>query len=200
MPGLSAPQQPSAAPPALAVQVLAGLRGAVLLARGRAAGIAFTCLSPEGAARSFWAAVFCLPAFLLLRLVSGAAGEIGTDPLRFLVAELSGFVCSWVGYALASYWLAARAGLLARWPRFIAAWNWANIVQYVALLVLLPVPPGMVATWLGIAAFGYAMWLEWFVAREALGVNAFQAATFVALDLAISIFLAGAVQAVAMVD
>ena len=44
------------------------------------------------------------------------------------------------------------------------------------------------------------MWLEWFVAREALGVNGFQAATFVALDLAISIFLAGAVQAVAMVD
>ena len=56
------------------------------------------------------------------------------------------------------------------------------------------------ATWLGIATFGYAMWLEWFVAREALGVNGFQAATFVALDLAISIFLAGAVQAVTMVD
>ena len=187
-------------PPALAVQVLAGLRGAVLRARGKAVGIDFTCLSPAGAARSFWAALICLPAFVLLRLVSGAAGEVGTDPLRFLVAELSGFACSWAGYALASYWLAARAGLLARWPRFIAAWNWANIVQYVALLVLLPVPPGMVATWLGIAAFGYAMWLEWFVAREALGVNAFQAATFVALDLAISIFLAGAVQAVAMVD
>ncbi|MHA8046239.1 hypothetical protein AB3X21_06425 [Roseomonas mucosa] len=200
MPRLSAPHHPCAVPPALAVQIVAGLRGAFLLARGKAAGIAFACLSPEGAARSFWAAALCLPVFVLLRLVNGAEGEVGTDPLRFLVAELSGFVCSWTGYALASYWLAARAGLLARWPRFIAAWNWANTVQYAVLLVLLPVPPGMVATWLGIATFGYAMWLEWFVAREALGVNGFQAATFVALDLAISIFLAGAVQAVAMVD
>jgi hypothetical protein len=40
---------------------------------------------------------------------------------------------------------------------------------------------------------GYALWLEWFVAREALRVTGGRAAAFVVLDVALALFLHGLV-------
>lgn len=119
------------------------------------------------------------------------------DPARALAADLLAYVCSWAGFALASLPLAEAMGRRALWPRLIAAWNWTNLVQYVVLSVLL-VPsllgmPGMVTDTLGLLGLGYAVWLQWFVARAALGVSGLRAAAFVALDLGIAIFLSGLV-------
>jgi hypothetical protein len=52
---------------------------------------------------------------------------------------------------------------------------------------------GLVADALGLAAVGYALWLQWFTARAALGVSGLRAAAFVVLDLAIALFLSGLV-------
>jgi len=183
VPGLS---DPARIPP-LRLQISAGLYGAFLLARGRTEGLLLAALSPEGVARSFWAAALCLPAFLGLRFLSS---ETSPD-LGSLVADLSAYAASWAGYALASRWTAERLGVLNRWPRFIAAWNWCNVVQYLLLVLILPVPPGLVATWLGLVTAGYTLWLEWFVAREALGIPRGRAIGLVALDVAISLFLTG---------
>jgi len=119
------------------------------------------------------------------------------DPARALAADLLAYVCSWAGFALASLPLAEAMGRRALWPRLIAAWNWTNLVQYVVLSVLL-LPsllgmPGMVTDTLGLLGLGYAVWLQWFVARAALGVSGLRAAAFVALDLGIAIFLSGLV-------
>jgi hypothetical protein len=182
--------------------IAAGLQGAFLLARGNAHGIALVETTPAGAARSFWAAAICLPGFIALRLLHwSATGEPeGGVPLAF-AAELVAYVIAWAGYALASRPLADAAGRLPHWPRFIAAWNWANVVQYLVLLAL-TVPaalgvPTLLAQALGLAALGYAVWLEWFVAKVALDVTGGRAAGFVALDLALGIFLGGLVQRMA---
>ena len=42
-------------------------------------------------------------------------------------------------------------------------------------------------------ALGYVLWLEWFVTRAALGVPGLQAAGFVVIDVALSLFIAGLV-------
>jgi hypothetical protein len=81
------------------------------------------------------------------------------------------------------------------WPRFIAAWNWVNLVQY-GVVALLSLPgllglPAMVADTLALMGLGYAMWLQWFATRLALGLAGPRAAVFVALDLALSLFLSG---------
>ncbi|MBR0680035.1 hypothetical protein GXW74_06015 [Roseomonas eburnea] len=149
----------------------------------------------EDARASFLSAVICLPLFLLLRTF--AVGEAAPDPARALVADLLAYVCSWAGFALASLPLAEAMGRRAQWPRLIAAWNWANLVQYVVLAVLM-VPsllglPGAVTDALGLLGLGYAFWLQWFVARATLGVSGPRAAAFVALDLGIAIFLSGLV-------
>lgn len=151
--------------------------------------------TPAEARASFVAALLCLPFFLLMR------GLGGGDTLRGLTADVIAYVCSWAGFALASLPLCEAMGRRALWPRLVAAWNWVNLVQYVVLGVLaLPALAGLsgIATEvLALVAIGYALWLQWFTARAALGVNGLRAAGFVALDLAIAIFLSGLVLRIA---
>ncbi|MFC7475988.1 hypothetical protein ACFQS7_16570 [Dankookia sp. GCM10030260] len=114
-----------------------------------------------------------------------------------MTAELIGYAAAWAGFALASLPLAEMQGRKAEWPRFIAAWNWANVVQYLVLIAL-TVPaalglPDSVAQGLGLAALGYALWLEWFVAKSALRLAGGAAVMFVVLDLLLGIFIGGLV-------
>jgi hypothetical protein len=143
------------------------------------------------ATRSFWAAAICWPMFFILGLITG----VRENPGVWLI-EAVGFVAGWAAFALASEAMAGMAGKAKTWPRFIAAWNWANIPQYAALVVLsapaavLPAGFGQV---LALVAVGYALWLEWFVTKESLGVNGPQAVMFVILDVAIGLFVQGIV-------
>ena len=175
--------------------IAAGLRGAIRLAQGKADGLLLVESSAEGVVRSFWAAALCLPGFLALKLLSWAAEPPAAGFGRGLAAELIGYVVAWAGFALASRPLAEAQGRKAEWPRFIAAWNWANVVQYLVLLAL-TVPaalglPDVLAHGLSLAALGYALWLEWFVAKSALQLSGGVAAMFVMLDLLLGIFIGG---------
>jgi len=177
--------------------VVRGIAAALLLARGRAAGVLAFAPTMAEARASFVAALLCLPIFLLLRGISGTGAAGGPDAGRALAADLIAYVCSWTGFALAALPLCEAMGRRALWPRLVAAWNWVNLVQYVVLAgFTLPVllgGAGMVTDALGLAAVGYALWLQWFTARAALGVSGLRAAGFVVLDLGIALFLSGLV-------
>jgi len=186
-------------PPSLRFAVAAGLVGAALLARGDRRGLALMESTPEGAARSFMAAVICLPAFLALRFFTWAEAPEGEDLFgRAMLAELIGFTIAWTAFALASRPIVQSWDRLGAWPRFIAAWNWSNVVQYVVLLLItvptmlgLPQAVGQVLLLLGL---GYAIWIEWFVVRAALDVGGLRAAALVGFDFALGLFLSGVVQ------
>lgn len=181
----------------------AGLQAALLLARGRPEGMARLDLpadAPADAAHavarhSFWAAAFCLPGFICLHLLDWAqqAAPPGEGRAHGFAVDLLSYVIGWAAFALASHAVAARLGRAARWPRFIALWNWCNVVQYLLLVVgslpaLLGLPDWIYqATWL--IALGWAMWLEWFATRLALDLAAGPAAALVALDLLIGLLL-----------
>jgi len=175
----------------------AGLRGAFMLARGQAQGAMLIEDTPEGAARSFWAAAICLPGFLALVLLDWAdqppAADIGYALLVQVVAHAGG----WAGFAVASHALAQAAGRAAEWPHFIAAWNWANVVQYLLLLLAVSLPrllglPAPLASALAIATLGYQLWLVWFLARTTLR-SAGLAVAVVGTDLLIGVVVAGLV-------
>lgn len=177
-------------------RTLNGLVAAWLFARGRAEGLALIAPGMETARHSFVAAFICLPVFLALRLIAWfVQGPPPTGVPVALAGEMAGYVVGWVAFALASKILADQAQRGGNWPQFIAAWNWTNIVQYL-LLVALMVPtalgmPAWMGNALGLAAVGYAMWLEWFVTRTALGVQSATAVMFVVLDLALGLFIGG---------
>ena len=179
--------------------VAAGLHGALLLARGRADGIRHVDAGRTGAARSFWAAALCLPAFLCLRLldwsVDGVPGGGTVVSAHAVALELLAYATGWAGFAVASHFVARRMGREARWPLFIAAWNWCNVVQYL-LLVAAALPhllgaPDLVDQTVELVALGWALWLEWYAARIALDIGGLAAGGLVGLDLAIGLVLSG---------
>ena len=101
------------------------------------------------------------------------------------------------GFAVLSHGVAGRIGRAELWPRYIAVWNWCNLVENLmqtaaGVLVLVGMPE-----WLGqtasLVATGWALWLEWFATRVALRVTGVQAAGLTALDFAMAAFMLGLV-------
>ena len=170
-----------------------GLSGALLLAQGRAEGLARVGPTPQDAARSFWAGALCLPAFLFLRVLDWTWQGAPPHPGHMMALQLLAYVAGWAGFALASRPLVGGFGRMPRWPLFIAVWNWCNVVQYLllagaALPRLLGAPEWLDET-AGLVAIGWAIWLEWYAIGLALDVGRLAAATLVALDLGIGIGL-----------
>jgi hypothetical protein len=179
-----------------------GLQAALLLARGRPEGIALLTAREEPvqavAARSFWAAALCLPAFICLQLIDQS--QAGQPPFAAhgFALQLLGYAIGWTGFALVSHGIAAGMGRAAAWPRFIAAWNWCNVVQYL-LLVAASLPPllglpALIGDTAWLVTSGWALWLEWYATRLALGVTGLQAFGLVALDEAMGVVILAVIQ------
>jgi hypothetical protein len=170
--------------------ISSGMHAALLLARGRADGLRYADSDLAGAARSFWAIVVALPAFICLRLLSGGAGPV---PAHDFALDLLSYIIGWIGFALLSRPVIEAMGCMPRWSRFIVVWNWCNVVQYL-LLVVAAVPgllgaPAMVQEAASLIAIGWALWLEWFAIRLALEVSTLAALALVGLDLSIGLAL-----------
>jgi hypothetical protein len=185
--------------------VSTGIQAALLLARGRPEGVGLLTTegepAPATAARSFWAAALCLPAFVCLQLIDLAQGP-GLPPhaAHNFALQLLGYVIDWAGFALVTYWLAGTMDRGRRWPIFIAAWNWCNVIQYL-LLVIASLPPllglpEIVGETLWLVATGWALWLEWYATRLALDVGRLQAVGMVVLDEAMGFALLAIIQSI----
>ena len=168
----------------------AGLRGAFLLARGRAHGAMLIEDTPEGAARSFWAAAICLPGVLALVMLGWAEESPAAGAGHALLLHLLARGGGWAGFAVASHALAQSSGRAAAWPHFIAAWNWANVVQYLLFLAVTATAmlglPRALASALALATLGYQLWLVFFLARTTLGSRGL-ATAMLGLDLLIGV-------------
>ena len=177
----------------------AGLQAALLLARGRPEALTVLAEASDAIAmarRSFWSMAFCLPAFICLRLVDQALTPgAAPPPAHGFALDLLGAAIGWMAFALASHRIAGLLGRAPLWPRFIALWNWCNLVQYLAL-VLAALPdllglPGVIGETAWLVAIGWALWLEWFATSLTLAIPGFTAAGLVVLDLAIGLAIAG---------
>jgi hypothetical protein len=175
--------------------VVSGLQAALLLARGRPVGVGNIDNDLRVATRSFWAAGVALPAFLCLRLLDWAADGLPPHPGHAWALDLLFYVIGWAGYAVLSRPLVAALGRAQHWPRFIAVWNWCNVVQYLLLVVagipLLLGAPDWVDQTTSLVALGWALWIEWFAARVALQVSGFAAFGMVMLDIGLGLLLSG---------
>ena len=170
----------------------AGLRGALLLARGRAEGAALVEPGAQGALHSFWALAACLPILLLMGLARPASDRLDADLAQVpLLTSLAAYGISWLAFAVLSHRIAGTLGAGANWFGFITVWSWCSVVQQAMVAVgslpaLLDVP-GPVPAVAVLVATGWAIWLEWYAIRTALGVGGVAAAAFVLLDYAISL-------------
>ena len=184
--------------------VATGVQAALLLARGRPVGLSLLATDTEPAlataARSFWAALLCLPAFVCLQLI-----DIAQEPRlpphagHGFALQLLSYPIEWAGFALLTRGLARAMNRDARWPTYIAAWNWCNVVQYLLMVVANLPPllgmPDIVSETAWLVAAGWAIWLEWYAGRLALEISGIQSAGLVLLDLALSFGVEAIIQA-----
>lgn len=158
------------------------LRGAWLLARGRAEGLALFRATPDGFLAS-------LAPLLALPVAGAALLLLDGRPLQAVVWVLAA-VTSQLAPPVLSHALARRWGRDGGWLRYATAFNWCGwVVMGVTLLLLAvlgavtgaPLAAVMASPVVAYGTLAYALWLHWVVARHGLGLPGPRAALLVAL-------------------
>ncbi len=171
------------------------LEGIALLARGRADGLSrmgdgvgafLNSLAPLVA--------FSLVASLVMLLNGEGAGAI---------SDLLATTCALLAPPVLSYPLARRWGRDALWLRFAIAFNWCQWAIPIVLVCLLiaagmlmgmGVPSATAAMVAVIGLLGYAFWLHWFLARNAMHLGVWQAVlVVVCMNVGTGVLVAGPV-------
>jgi hypothetical protein len=174
--------------------VTTGLSAALRLARGRADGVVLVPGDRETIVRSFWSIALCLPSVIFRLLMSWSDTGIPPDAIHLVAREVIVFILGWLVFVEVTHKLAPMIGRAEQWGRFIAVWNWCNVVEGV-LVVVGGVPgvlgaPAIVDQACELTAIGWALWLEWYGTRLAFGVGPTTAVGLVLLDQSIGIMLA----------
>jgi hypothetical protein len=170
-----------------------GLFAAVRLALGRADGAVLVAGDRQTIVRSFWSIALCVPMVIGQLLLSWLGSGVPTDAAHLLARGVIVFVLDWLVFVEVTYRLAPVMGLAERWGRFIAVWNWCNVIEGL-LIVIGGIPgalgaPPMVDQACVLIMIGWALWLEWYATRLTFGVGRMTAAWLVLLDVSIGTLL-----------
>jgi hypothetical protein len=174
--------------------VSSGLQAALRLAWGRPDGVVLVPGDRETVVRSFWSIALCVPTVIFRLLMSWAVSGVPEDALHAAGREVIVFVLGWLVFVEVTHRLAPVIGRAERWGRFIAVWNWCNVIEGM-LVVIGGIPgtfgaPAIVDQACTLITIGWALWLEWYATKLTFGVSGLIAAWLVLLDQMIGIFLA----------
>jgi hypothetical protein len=170
-------------------EVSSGLYGAWRLARLDTRAMIWFDRSPEGTARSFWAATICFPGFIaLLALRVPARDWIDFGVGHVLLVESIGYVVGWTAYPLAALSFCRLIRRAEGGFDFVTAYNWSQILEtalfiLVAAVAALHVIPDDDANILSAMALIVVLLYEWFIARIASGAGGLAATVLVLIDL-----------------
>jgi hypothetical protein len=145
--------------------------------------------------RSFIAAVFLYPAFLvpLLLGLSDQEWQQG-DILHFGLIETIRYVIGWVGFPLILLPIARYLGREPRWLSLVVVYNWSQILQNGVVVGAVGIAgtgmlPDIAGIWFVPAAYLATLVYEWFVVRVALDVEWLPAVMIVLADLVFGLLI-----------
>jgi hypothetical protein len=173
-----------------------GLFGAWMMARGDKRAAVLFDNNLDAVWKSFWAAALCLPAYLAIVLLdylqNPPTGGLG----RFLAAQSIAYVIGWAAYPLLMVTVTRLLERLLVYPRYIAAYNWANVITLnLSLLAAVLGASGLLPR--GGMAFVQLIVLtaivayEGFIAATLLALPPWRAGLVVAIDLLLSFLVTG---------
>lgn len=170
-----------------------GLFAALRLAWGRPDGVVLVPDDRKTLIRSFWALPVCLLLVLATLVQPWLETGVTADAIHSLARDLIAFIVNWLLFVEITHRLAPMLGDARRWGRFITVWNWCNVVgQLLVFTGGLPDmfgAPAIASQASELITLGWALWLEWYVARVVLGVGGVAAVWLVILDQAIGTLL-----------
>lgn len=178
-------------------EAVASIFGAWRLARLDPRGMSCFNTTETGFWHSFFAAVICAPAYVLIVALDVAQQPVQASDARLISVHAIAYVISWTAFPLAMAWGTRLLDREKFYVRYIVAHNWANVLE---MLLFLPAT-ALAATgvpWFTILPalaafmiFGY----QWYVARTALMISGAQAMSVIGLDLLLDIALMMALRA-----
>lgn len=179
-----------------APEVARGLYGAWRLARLDPNGIDLFGDTAEAFWRSFYAMLIAAPGFVILVALRLSGLELTSGPVHIVLVEAISYVVGWFAFPFVMLYVVDQIDRRERFFRYIAAYNWAVVLQIALLLavnfiVLGFAMPAMAAGYLGFATTVAVLVYWWFIARVGLGIGGGAAAAIASLDLGLSFVLSG---------
>jgi hypothetical protein len=189
---MSRPTRPSEEEPlSITGEIASGIYGAWRLARGDVGGIGYFNGTRQGFWRSFLAMAIVAPLFasVLLLIYEGAPDQY--EPVRFFSVHAIGYVAAWFVFPLIMFHVVQAIDRSGRFFAFIAAYNWASVIQnfiYIPVVVVaqIDVIPTDLTYFLIFVIKTLVFVYTWFIARSALGITAPLAAAIAAGDLVLA--------------
>ncbi len=177
------------------LEILRAMFGAWRLLRLDPGGMQYFDRTPQGAIRSFFAAVIVLPFFLAFQIdVLGTLIEQqGFVPVA--TVETLFYVIRWTTFPVIMITLLSLFGVSDRFVDFLVAYNWANVVHvcfYLPAFLLqwfTPAPEALIDAAM-FAALALALAYSWFVIKTATGLSGSVVVGLVVLDLVLAIMIA----------
>jgi hypothetical protein len=167
------------------------LYGVWRLARLDPNGLSFLKDTEDAFWKSFFAAVICLPPYVVLAVIQLSQIELVAPMLKIFLVESISYVISWVAFPLAAWHLVQMLDRQECYIRYIVAFNWSKVIQ---ILVFLPFAlagaSGLFGSLSGLVSLAVTALLLayiWYITKHALKVAGGPAAGLVILDLFISV-------------
>lgn len=164
------------------------VEGAWRLARGDPGGMDHFDCTVDGFWRSFWAALYVLPAYVLLVADQHMRAARESGFLAILVGEGVVYILGWLVMPVLAVFLTRYFGLQQRYVPLIVALNWASVVQMAIMLVPLAVDVLLsttLAIFMMLLMMGAVLVYKTFIAKVALGTTIGTAAGFIAAELVV---------------
>ena len=173
-------------------EVASSLIGAMRLFRRDKGGLQYFNMTEDGFWRSFFAMVLAGPMSICAEMLLGETGSHSVAAMSARTA--STLVLQWVGFILFMYHFTQTVGLAQRFMQFVIAYNWCTVVASAMMLVpALLAGFGLVSRDLALLILFFLLLVmlsySWFVAREALQTSGALAASIVAIDFSMAVFI-----------
>jgi len=177
------------------LEVLRSLFGAWRLLRLDPGGMQYFERTPDGALRSFFAAVIVLPLFLAFQV--DVLGDLIAQRgiIAVAVIEALFYVIRWTIFPVLMITLLSLFGVREKFIDFLVAYNWANVLH---ALFYLPAfflqwftnAPEQVIEAASLSALALALGYSWFVVKTATGLSGMVVVGLVVMDLVVAIIIA----------
>lgn len=176
-------------------EIASSIRGVVRLALFDPRGLEALDRTPEGAVRSFVAAIVVAPVYIALVALRDG-DDLADVPFGLgLLVQLIAYVVGWTAFPVVSRELARVMGRLDDWPAMVCAYNWSAVVQIALQLPVTALAVSGAADDRGVAGAGLVVLFAimaylWFIFRSSLRISGMTALGLVVVELTVTALIA----------
>ena len=173
-------------------EIVAAISGVVRIWGGATAAFADFDRSLPGFWRSYTACVIGAPIHTLLLILSREEAAGPLNSAHDAAIEAIAYMMIWVAYPLLVTQIVKRLDREDRFFDYMVPYNWAALAQLVLFTSAAAVRlmlPGFLGSVLMLVAIAAVLHLQWFLAREGLGVTGRVAFLIVLSDMSLSLLI-----------